>query len=145
MILRLPLSRIHYYHNKPLQVKESQYLIPTYSWIFTSIPNWTCFIVTISPFQCTAHSTWLTNCADPNTWLQSPTTEGCWLQNSSVHHTIKIEKLLGYKTLQHINIATSSQERWTRTNSVSGHNLFEQILLNTCATCVTFKQLYKSR
>ena len=31
LILRSPLLRIHYYHNKWLQVKESQYLIPTYS------------------------------------------------------------------------------------------------------------------
>ena len=31
LILRSPLPRIHYYHNKWLQVKESQYLIPTYS------------------------------------------------------------------------------------------------------------------
>ena len=29
--LRSPFSRIHYYHNKRLQVKEFQYLIPTYS------------------------------------------------------------------------------------------------------------------
>ena len=48
VILRSPLLRIHYYHNKRLQVKESQYLIPTYSWTLTSIPNWTCSIVTIS-------------------------------------------------------------------------------------------------
>ena len=138
VILRSPLPRIHYYHNKRLQVKESQYLIPTYSWTLTPIPNWTCSIVTISSFQCTAPSTWLTNCADPSTWLQSPTRKGCWLQNSSVYHMMKIEKLLGYKTLWCINIATSSQERWTRANFVSGHNLHEQTLLNTCATCVTF-------
>ena len=31
VILRSPFPRIHYYHNKRLQVKESQYLIPTYS------------------------------------------------------------------------------------------------------------------
>ena len=31
VILRLPLPRIHYYQNKRLQVKESQYLIPTYN------------------------------------------------------------------------------------------------------------------
>ena len=31
VILRSPLPRIHYYQNKRLQVKESQYLIPTYS------------------------------------------------------------------------------------------------------------------
>ena len=73
-----------------------------------------------------------------STWLQSPTREGCWLQSSSVHHMMKIGKLLGYKTLRCTNITASSQERWIRANSVSGHNLFEQTLLNTCATCVTF-------
>ena len=50
-------------------------------------------------FWCTAPSTWLTNCVDPNTWLQSSTKEDCWLQSSSVYHTMKIEKLLNYKTL----------------------------------------------
>ena len=64
-----PLLRIYYYQNKRLKVKESQYLIPTYNWTLTPIPNWTCYVVTISPFQCMALSTWLTNCEDPNTWL----------------------------------------------------------------------------
>ena len=31
VILRSPLPRIHYYQNKRLQEKESQYLLPTYS------------------------------------------------------------------------------------------------------------------
>ena len=31
VILRLPLPIIYYYHNKRLQVNESQYFIPTYS------------------------------------------------------------------------------------------------------------------
>ena len=31
VILKSPLPKIHYYQNKQLQVKESQYLIPTYS------------------------------------------------------------------------------------------------------------------
>ena len=67
VILRSLLSRIHYYHNKRLQVKESQYLIPTYIWILTPIPNWTCSVVTIFPFQCTAPNMWLTNrCVDPS-------------------------------------------------------------------------------
>ena len=90
------------------------------------------------PFWCTAPSTWLTNCADPNTRLQTPTREGCWLQSSSVHHKMKIKKLIGYKTLQCTNIVASSQERRTRANSISDHNLLEQTLPNTCATCVTF-------
>ena len=51
MNLRLPLPRIHYYQIKRLQVKESQYLMPTYSWTLTPIPNWTCSVVTISLFN----------------------------------------------------------------------------------------------
>ena len=89
-------------------------------------------------FWCMAPSTWLTNCTDPNTRLQSPTRKGCWLQSSSIHHTIKIEKFLGYKTLRCTNTAASSQESWIRANSISGHNLLEQTLFNTCATYVTF-------
>ena len=57
VILRSSLLRIHYYHNKRLQVKESQYFIPIYSWTLTVIPNWTCSVVIISPFQFTALST----------------------------------------------------------------------------------------
>ena len=87
-------------------------------------------------FQCTSPSMWLTNCVDPNTRLQSPTREGCWLQSPSVHHTMKIEKLLGYKTLRCTNTAASSQERWTRANFVFDHNLpkqnFAQHLGNLC-------------
>ena len=85
VIFKSPLPKFHYYHNKRLQVKESQYLIPTYSWTLTSIPNWTCFVVTISHFDARLSSMWLTNYADPSTQLQSPTREGCWLQSFSVH------------------------------------------------------------
>ena len=111
VILRSSLPRIHYYQNKWLQVKESQYFILTYSWTLTSILNWTYFVVTISHFQCTTPSTWLTNCADPNMRLQSPTREGCWLQSSYVHHSMMIMKLLGHKTLWCTNTAISSRIR----------------------------------
>ena len=142
MNLRLPLPRIYYYHNKRLQVKESKYII---LWTHTPIPNWTCFVVTFSHFQCTTLSTWLTNrCTDPRTWLHhqletwSPTWERYQLQSSSVHHTMKITKLLGHKTLRCINTTTSSSEIWTRANSVSGHNLHEQnFALHSC-NCATF-------
>ena len=79
VILRSPLPKFHYYYNKQLQVKESQYLILTYGWTLIPIPNWTCSVVTISPFHA-RHSA----CADHSTRLQSPTREGCWLQSSSV-------------------------------------------------------------
>ena len=126
MILRSLLPRIHYYQNKRLQVKEFQYLIPTYSWTLTPIPNWTSFVVNISPFQCTAPSTWLTNSMRGSQYAAySPTWERCWLQSSSVHHMMKITKLLGQKILWCTNTEASSRERWTRANSVSGHNLHE--------------------
>ena len=136
MILRSPLPIIQYYQNKWLQVKESQYLIPTYNWTLTPIPNWTCSVVTISSFQCTTLNTWLTNCADPNMWLdhQLKKDVGCivlqfitrWRSWSCL-----ITKPYGVQ-----NIAASSR---TRANLVSGHTL-----LHTCGIvalvqlCVTF-------
>ena len=86
VILRSPLSRIYYYQNKQLQVKESQYLIPTYSWTLILIPNWTCSVVTIFYFQCMAPSTWLTNkWANPSMWLnhQLEKDVGCKVLHSS--------------------------------------------------------------
>ena len=62
-------------------------------------------------FQCTALSTWLTNYVDPSTRLQSPTKEGCWLKSSSIHHMMKIMKLLGHKTLRCTNTTASSRTR----------------------------------
>ena len=96
------------------------------------IPNWTCSVVIISHFQCTAPNTWLTNrCVDPNTRLNH-----------------QLEKDVSCKVLQFITRWRSRsllvtkpygvQERWIRANSVFGHNLLNQTLLNTCATCVTF-------
>ena len=124
VILRSPLPRIHYYHNKQLQVKESKYLIRTYNWTLTSIPNWTCSVVTISPFQCMAPSMWLTNrCVDPSTRLTHQLEKDVGYKVLQFINTTKITKLLGYKTLPCTNIATSSRERWTRENSVSSHNL----------------------
>ena len=89
-------------------------------------------------FWCMAPSTWLTNCANPvcdfNHQLQKVV--GCKV--FQFIPTMKIKKMLDHKTLWCTNIVTSSQERWTRANSVSSHNLLEQTLLNTCATYVTF-------
>ena len=83
--LKSPLPRIYYYQNKRLQVKESQYLIPIYSWTLTPIPNWTCSVVTIPYFQCMAPSMWLTNYVDPSTRLNH-----------------QLEKDVGCKVLQFI-------------------------------------------
>ena len=111
VILRSPLLRIYYYHNKQLQVKESQYLVPTYSWTLILILNWTCSIVTNSLFQCTAPSMWLTNrCMDPSTWLTHQLEKDVSCKVFQFIHTMKTTKLLGYKTLRRTNAAASSRK-----------------------------------
>ena len=138
VIFRSPLSKFHYYHNKRLQVKESQYLIPTYSWTFTLIPNWTCSVVTISPFDAQLPSTWLTNCADLSTRLQSPTREGCWLQSSSIHsHDEDQEDAWSQNPMMHKHSNFFKRDELGR-NFVSDYKLLKQIVLNICETCVHF-------
>ena len=138
VILRSPLLKFHYYHNKWLQVKESQYLIPTYSWTFTPITNWTCSVVTIFPFDVQLPSTWLTNCANPSTWLQSLTREGCWLQSSSVHPYDEDQEDAWSQNptvYKHNNFFKRDE---LGQNFVSGHSLLEQTFLKVCANCVLF-------
>ena len=66
-------------------------------------------------FQCTAPNMWLTNLMHGSQYAAYTLTwERCWLQSSSVHHTMKIMKLIGYKTLWCTNTAASWRERWTR-------------------------------
>ena len=138
MIFRLPLPKFHYYHNKQLQVKVSQYLIPTYSWNLTPILNWTCSVVTISPFDARLPSTWLTNCANLRTRLQSPTRECCWLQSSSIHpHDENQEDVWSQNPTVHIH-SNFFRRNEQGQNFVSSYKLLEQTLLNTCATCVPF-------
>ena len=49
---------------------------------------------------------------------------------------MKIKKLFGHKTLRCTNTATSSRERRTKANFVSGHNLHEQdFALHLCNLC----------
>ena len=85
--------------------------LPTYSWTLTPIPNWTCFVVTVSLFDAWLPNTWLTNCACPSTQLQSPTKKVVGYKVLQFIHTMKIKKMLGHKTLRCTYIATSSRER----------------------------------
>ena len=140
VILRSPLSRIHYYYqNKQLQVKESQYLIPTYSWTFTPIPNWTCSIVTISHFQCTAPSTWLTNCTDPSTRLNHQLEKDVGCKVLQFINMMKIMKLLGHKALWCTNIVASSRE-W-RIMAKLGFQLHFFTLVELCS-CTIVRNLF---
>ena len=81
-----------------------------------------------SPFQCTTPSTWLTNrCTGPSTYLIHQLEKNVGCKVFQFIHTIKIKKLLVYKTLRRINAVTSSRERWIRAY-VSGHNMLAQNL-----------------
>ena len=128
VILRSLLLKLHYYHNKRLQIKESQYLIPTYSWTLTLMPNWTCSIMTISPFDTRL----------PSTWLQSPTREGYWLQSSSIHQYDEDQEDAWSQNLTVHKYNNFFRKDELGQNFVSGHNLLEQTFLETCATCVHF-------
>ena len=138
VILRSPFPRIHYYHNKQLQVKESQYLIPTYSWTLTPIPNWTCFVVPISHFQCTTPNTWLTNCVHPRALLDHQLEKyvGCkvllfitWWRSWNC----LVTKLYGVQTQQLLQEKEElEQTRFPITP------FFTLVELCSCATCVTF-------
>ena len=110
MIFRSPLPKLHYYHNKRLQVKESQYLtnLQLNPYHNTQLDL---FCSDSSPFRCTTPSTWLTNCADPSTRLQSPTKKVVGCKVLQFIQTMKIKKMLVHKTLRCTYTATSSRER----------------------------------
>ena len=102
--------KLHYYHNKRLQVKESKYLTNLQ---LNPYPNTQLdlFCSDSSPFRCMTPSTWLTNCADPSTWLQSSTKKVVGCKVLQFIQTMKIKKMLGHKTLRCTYTTTSSRER----------------------------------
>ena len=136
MILKSQFPRIHYYHNKRLHIKESKYLIPTYSWTFTPIHNWTYFVVTISHFQCMAPNMWLTNrYMDPSMWLTTNlrrmlaakffSSSTRWRSRSSL-----VTKPYGIQTQQLFQVKDELGQ------IVSSHNMLEQNLF------IKFHQLW---
>ena len=118
VIFKSPLPKFHYYHNKRLQVKESQ--VP-YQPKLNPYPNTQLdlFCSDSSPFDARLSSTWLTNCVDPSTRLQSPTKKVVGCKVLQFIHTMNIKKMLGHKTQRCTYTATSSQEWWTRVRTSS--------------------------
>ena len=70
MIFRSLLPKLHYYHNKQLQVRNPKYLT-NLQLNLTPIPNRTCSVVIVPLPDARLPSTWLTNCADPSKRLQN--------------------------------------------------------------------------
>ena len=154
MIFRSPFSKFHYYHNKRLQVKESQVPyqhtvepLPQYPITLTPIPNWICSVVTIPLSDAQLPSTWLTSCADPSTRLQTPTKKIVSCKVLQFIYTTKINKMLGHKTLRCKYTATSSRERdelsqELRLRSQFAWTEFAQCLCNLCTVLWLLKQSF---
>ena len=84
-----------------------------------------------------APSIWLTNwCADPSTRLTHQLEKDVGCKVLQFIHTIKITKLLGYKTPRRTNVAASWKRRWTRTY-VSSHNILAKNL------CILLHHLWR--
>ena len=109
--------------------------LPTYSWTFTPIPNWTCSVVTVPLFNAWLPSTWLTNCTNPSTQLQSSIKKVVGSKVLHFIHTMKIKKMLGHKTQWCTYMQLLHKNDELGQNFVSSHNFLEQSLLNACATC----------
>ena len=125
--------------------------LPTNSWSFTPIPNWTCSVVIDPLSDARLSSTWLTNCTDPSTRLQSPTKKIVGCKVLQFIHMMKIKKMLGHKILQCKYTATSSRERdelgqELRLRSQFAWTEFAQCLCNLCTAWRSLKQsFYMSR
>ena len=125
--------------------------LPTYSWTLTSIPNWTCFVVTVPLFNAQLPSTWLTSCADSSMRLQSPTKKIICCKVLQFIHTMKIKKMLGHKTLRCKYIVISSRERDELGQELCLQSQFAwiefaQSLCNLCTVWQPLKQsFYMSR
>ena len=85
--------------------------LPTYSWTLTPIPNWTCSVVTVPLYDAWLPSTWLIVARIPVHDFKTPIEKIVDCKVLQFIHTMKIKKMLGYKTLRCKYTATSSRER----------------------------------
>ena len=85
--------------------------LPTYSWTFTPIPNWTCSVVTVPLSDAWLPSTWLIVAWIPIHDFKKTIKKIVSCKIFQFIHTMKIKKMLGHKTLRCKYITTSSRER----------------------------------
>ena len=94
--------------------------LPTYSWTFTLIPNWTCSVVTVPLSDVWLPSTWLIV-----TWIlvcdfNNTNWEDCRLQSFSVHpHDEDQEHALLQNPMVQIHSNFFKRRRWTRLRTSS--------------------------
>ena len=89
--------------------KEIPSTLSTYSWTLTTIPNWTCSIVIISPFDAWLPNTWLTNVRIPVRDFKYQLEKIVGYKVFQFIPMMTIKKMLGHKTLWCKYTATSSR------------------------------------
>ena len=85
--------------------------LPTYSWTLTSIPNWTCSVVTVPFSDARLPSTWLIVTRILICDFKTTTEKIVDCKVLQFIHMMKIKKMLGHKTLWCTYTTTSSRER----------------------------------
>ena len=85
--------------------------LPTYSWTLTPIPNWTCSVVIVPLSDAQLPNTWLTVARIPVRHFKTPTEKIVSCKVLQFINTMKIKKMLDYKTLWCKYTATSPRER----------------------------------
>ena len=94
--------------------------LPTYSWTLILIPNWTCFVVTVSFSDARLPSTWLTVVRIPVRDFKTSIWKDCWLQSSSVHpHDEDQEDAWWQNPTVQIHSNFFKRKRWTRSRTLS--------------------------
>ena len=121
--------------------------LPTYSWTLTQIPNWICSIVTVPLSDAWLPSTWLIVTRILVRDLKTSTKKIVGCKVLQFIHTIKIKKMLGYKTLWCKYTATSSRERdelgqESCLRSQFAWIEFAQYLCNLCTILQLLKQSF---
>ena len=99
--------------------------LPTYSWIFTPIPNWTCSVVTVPLSDAWLPSMWLTVARIPVRDFNSTNWEDCWLPSCSVHsHDKDQEDTWSQNPTMQIYSNFFKRKRWTRSRTLSSITIF---------------------
>ena len=94
--------------------------LPTYSWTLTSIPNWTCSVVTVPLSDAQLPSTWLTIAWILVRDFNNTNWEDCWLQSSSVHpHNEDQEDVWSQNPTVQIHSNFFKRKRWTKLRTLS--------------------------
>ena len=90
-------------------------------------------------FQCMASSTCLTNsmCRSQYATLTHQLEEDVGCKVLQFINTMKITKLLGYKTLRYTNTTASWREKWTRAYVSSSQYACEKLLHQVALTCIS--------